>query len=139
LIWVFDLGEKMITSLGATLEPFVARLEPEKIQKAQVLIHKIDHKMTKLQELHDPNLLTAIEPKKAVELLTIIAGLAELLLKLWEMFKGAGFEQASKAIAGVHEVVSKFTSNIDLGSVFNGITKVAKPAATSLKPLVMAA
>jgi len=129
----------MITSLGATLEPFVARLEPEKIQKAQVLIHKIDHKMTKLQELHDPNLLTAIEPQKAVKLLSIIAGLAELLLKLWEMFKGAGVEQASKAIAGVHEVVSKFTSNIDLGSVFNGITKVAKPAATSLKPLVMAA
>ena len=62
-----------------------------------------------------------------------------MLLKLWEIFKGAGFEQASKAIAGVHEVVSKFTSNIDLGSVFNGIANVAKPAAKSLNPLVMAA
>lgn len=129
----------MITSLGTTLEPFVARLEPEKTQKAQELIHKIDHKMTKLHQLHDPTLLNAIEPEKAVKLLTIIAGLAELLLKLWQMFEGAGIKQAGKAIAGVHEVVSKFTSNIDLGSIFNGIAKAAKPAATSLKPLVMAA
>jgi hypothetical protein len=129
----------MITSLRATLEPFVAHLEPDKIQRAQKLIEKFDKRMTKLQELHDPNLLTAIEPQKAVKLLTIIAGLAELLLRLWEMFKEAGVEQASKAIARVHEVVSQFTSNIDLGSVFSGIAKVAKPAATSLKPLAMVA
>ena len=131
MIWVFDLGEKMITSLGATLEPFVAHLQPEKAEKAQQLIQKIDTRVTKLQELHDPNLLAAIEPAKAVKLLTIIAGLAELLLKLWEMFKDAGVQQASNAIAGVHEVVSQIASNIDLGSVFNGIAKVAKPAATS--------
>ena len=114
----------MHISLNEQLGSLVAGLKPECGKKAQNLINRIDTKLNSLTELHADRSIQRVSPREAVEVLSIVAGLAQLLLKLWDLIQGTG-AQAKEAIGKVVTTISQHVPDMHLDKLLDGFKNLA--------------